>query len=388
MTKPPLPYGRQLIEDDDVEAVVAALRSDWLTQGPRVGELEQSLARACGARHAVVVSNGTVALHLACLAAGIGPGDEGITTPITFAASANCLRYCGAIPRFADIRADTWNLDPDGVDRAIGPRTKALIPVHFAGLPCDMDEICALAARRGLVVIADACHALGATYHGQPIAAAGPAHLTCLSFHPVKHITTGEGGAILCDDDQLAARLRRLRHHGISNDPGEIAQGHGGWYYEMQLLGTNARLPDILCALGESQLRKLDRFVARRQAIANGYRSALAGIPGIRMQHTPEDRSHSYHLFVVWLDPDHYQRRTVYDELRRRGIYSQVHYVPCHLHPYYRRLLGTEPGQFPRAERYYEGALSLPMFPSMTDEDVTRVTTELGSVLSAIRGSS
>ncbi|MBI4512455.1 MAG: UDP-4-amino-4,6-dideoxy-N-acetyl-beta-L-altrosamine transaminase [Deltaproteobacteria bacterium] len=380
---PGLPYGRQWIDEDDIQAVVRALRGDFLTQGPAVAEFESALAKACGARHAIVVANGTVALHLSCLAAGLGPGDEGITSPITFAASANCMAYCGATPKFVDIQPGTWNLNHELVEGALTPRTKVLIPVHFAGLPCDLREIRALADRRGLILIADAAHALGATYQGHPMGGTSLAHMTCLSFHPVKHVTTGEGGAILTDDDSLARRLRALRHHGIVNDPSELSPGplDGAWYHEVQYLGFNGRLTDIQCALGMSQLAKLPAFLSRRQEIARKYRAALAALPGIRFQAQPADRTHAYHLFVIWMDPKIHDRRRVHEELRKRDIFTQVHYIPVHLHPYYRNRFGTHAGQYPIAEEYYAGALSLPMYPAMTDGDVERVTSELIELL-------
>lgn len=376
-----LPYGRQEIDDDDVRAVVEALRSDWLTQGPAVERFERALEASTGARHAVAVANGTVALHLACLAAELGPGDEGITTPITFAASATCLAYVGATPRFVDIERDTFNLDATLLAAAITPRTRAIIPVHFGGLPCDLGAVRAVADRHGLVVIADACHALGALLDGKPIGGTGLAELIVLSFHPVKHVTTAEGGAVLTDDDTLARRLRRLRHHGIVNTPDEIAPDQGGWYYEIQLLGINARLSDLHAALGASQLARLDRFVARRRELVARYRAALAGVPGLRLQAEPAGRTHSYHLQVIWLDPAQHDRRRVYDELRAQEIFTQVHYIPVHFHPLHQRLSGAKRGDFPVAEEYYAGALSLPLFPAMRDEDVDRVTAALLRVL-------
>ncbi len=376
-----LPYGRQLIDEEDVQAVVGVLRGDWLTQGPAVDRFEEALAASTGARHAVVVANGTVALHLACLAAGLGPGDEGITSPITFAASANAVVYCGGTPRFADIDAATWNIDPQALAERINSRTKVVIPVHFAGLPCDLRAIRETADRTGAVVVADACHALGAELGGSAIGGTGFAQMTCLSFHPVKHITTGEGGAVLTDDPLLAKTLRRLRHHGIVNDPAEIAADQGGWYHEIQAIGYNARLTDLQCALGTSQLAKLPRFLERRRAIAARYLRAFADVPGLRTQALPAGRAHAYHLFVVHLDPAKHDRRRVYDRLRTNGIYSQVHYIPVHLHPFYRRTFGYRPGDFPHAERYYAGALSLPIFPAMGDADVDTVIGALRQAL-------
>ncbi len=368
----PIPYGRQFIDEDDIHAVVEVLRGDWLTQGPSIEQFEKALAEYCGAKHAVAVANGTVALHLACLAAGIGSGDEGITSPITFLASANCLVYCGARPVFADIRPDTWNIDPLEIEKKITRRTKVLIPVHFAGLPCEMDEIKNIARRHGLVVIEDACHALGATYKGRRIGGTGTADMVCFSFHPVKHITTGEGGAILTDSDSLASTLRRLRHHGITRDPGMMEGDDGPWYYEALDIGFNARLTDFQCALGLSQLGKLDRFIARRGEIAARYQEQLGSIGGVSFQITPRDRTNAYHLFVAHFDPGRYDRKAVFDRFRRAGIAPQVHYVPVNRQPAIRRFAGDQ-GTFANAERYYAGCLSLPMFPALTDEEQGRV---------------
>lgn len=378
-----IPYGRQWISDDDVRAVVEVLRGDWLTQGPMVDRFEHALAERCGARHAVAVSNGTAALNLACLAVGLGPGDEGITSPLAFLASATCITSCAAVPRFADVEPGTWTLDPERVEPRIGDRTKVLVPVDFAGLPCDLERLRALADRHGLVVIADACHSLGATYQGRPVGGTGLAELTCFSFHAVKAITTGEGGAVVTDDDLLARRLRRLRHHGICREAGELERNDGPWYYELHQPGTNARITDIQCALGLSQLRKLDRFVSRRQQIAARYREALAGIPDLFFQAGADDRISAHHLFAVHLDPDRYDRREVFEALAARGIRCQVHYVPINLQPFFREKYGTAEGDCPVTEHLYQGALSLPLFPAMTDLDVERVIDEVRDVLTA-----
>jgi len=367
-----IPYGKQSVDDADIAAVVEALRSDWLTQGPLVDRFEKALAERCGARHAVVVANGTVALHLACLAAGLAPGDEGLTSSLTFLASANCMLYCGATPVFVDIRPDTWNVDPAKIEAAITERTKVIIPVHFAGLPCDMREIRAIARARGLTVIEDACHALGATYEGQPIGAPEAADMVCLSFHPVKHITTGEGGAILTQDDDVAARLRRLRHHGITKEPALLRRNDGPWYYEVHELGYNGRLTDIQCALGISQLSRLDGFLDRRMAIARAYRAALSDLPGISFQKESSDRSHAYHLFVVHFDPAHIDRRAVFDKLREDGIAPQIHYVPVHGQPFMEERARVS-GSMSETERYYAGCLSLPMYPTLSSVEQEKV---------------
>lgn len=367
-----IPYGKQTIDDDDVAAVVEALRSDWLTQGPLVDRFESALAQRCGARHAVVVANGTVALHFACLAAGLGPGDEGVTSSLTFLASANSMLYTGATPVFADICADTWNLDPRKIEAAVTERTKVIIPVHFAGLPCDMKAIRAIARARGLTVIEDACHALSATYEGRPIGVPEAADMVCLSFHPVKHITTGEGGAILTQDDDVAARLRRLRHHGITKDPARMRKNDGPWYYEVHELGYNGRLTDIQCALGIQQLSRLDAFLERRAAIAQAYRAAFADLPGVALQRVPDDRTHAYHLFVVHLDPSRIDRLSVFERLREAGIAPQIHYVPVHSQPLM-EARGRVSGSMKETDRYYAGCLSLPMFPMLTAEEQSHV---------------
>ncbi len=367
-----IPYGRQSVDEDDIAAVVEVLRGDWLTQGPAIDRFEQALAEYCGAKHAIAVANGTVALHLACLAAGLGPGDEGITSPITFLASANCLVYTGATPVFADIDSDTWNINPQEIEKRIGPRTKAIVPVDFAGLPCDMEAIRAIAQKHGLVVIEDACHAIGSQTGDKRTGGAGTAEMVCFSFHPVKHITTGEGGAILTDDADLADRLRCLKHHGVTKDPAVLEKNDGPWYYEAHITGYNARITDIQCALGWSQLKKLNGFISRRQEIADGYQKALAHVPGLSFQKVPDGLSHAYHLFVVHFDQELHDRRKIFDHLRKRGIAPQIHYVPVHTQPVMRALC-NEYNELPNAERYYAGCLSLPMFPGLTEDDQQRV---------------
>ena len=376
-----IPYGKQSISDEDFAAVEAVLRSDWLTQGPMVERFERALAERCGARHAVVVANGTVALHLACLAANLGPGDEGITSSLTFLASANCMLYCGATPVFVDIGTHTWNIEPNRIEEAITDRTKVLIPVHFAGLPCDMREIRAIARARGLTIIEDACHALGATYESQPVGAPEASDMVCLSFHPVKHITTGEGGAILTQDDSTAQRLRRLRHHGVTKDPAQMERNDGPWYYEVHEMGFNGRLTDIQCALGISQLSRLDSFLERRRTIAETYHRALRDVPGVSTQQVPNNREHAYHLFVVHLDPSRYDRKEVFQSLYDEGIAPQVHYVPVHSQPLMRKR-GRVHGTLCETDNYYAGCLSLPMYPSLQPAEQAKV---LDAFLEAIR---
>jgi UDP-4-amino-4,6-dideoxy-N-acetyl-beta-L-altrosamine transaminase len=369
--KKSIPYGRQVIDAADRAAVDKVLRSDWLTQGPSVAAFEEAVAGACGAKHAVACSNGTTALHLACKAADLGPGDEAVVPPITFAATANAVAYCGARPVFADVRADTLTLDPKAFEEALTPRTKAVLPVHFAGLPADMAEIGATARKRGLIVIEDAAHALGATYGRKRIGACEHSDMAILSFHPVKHIATGEGGMVLTNDDGLAARLRLFRSHGITRDPALLEKkDQGGWYYEMIDLGFNYRIPDILCALGLSQLKKLPRFLARRRALARTYRKAFSALPEVALQALPSGREHAWHLFTIQVPAA--KRHALYDFLHARGILANVHYIPVHTLSYYRRA-GWKDARFPRAEAYYAGALSLPMHAGLTDADQRRV---------------
>lgn len=362
----PLPYGRQWIDEDDIAAVVDVLRSDWLTTGPRVAEFEGALAAATGAREAVAVSSGTAALHLTMAALHIAPGDEVIVPTLTFAASANCVVYCGGTPVFADVDAETLLIDAADVARKITPRTRAIVAVDFAGQPCDYDALRALADEHGLTLVADACHSLGATERGRP--AGSLADLTCFSLHPVKNITTGEGGAITTDDELIARRLRALRNHGVTSDRRERVES-GAWFYEMVELGFNYRLTDFQCALGRSQLRKLPAWIERRQEIARLYDTAFAHDLGIRGLAVRPDVSHAYHLYVVRVA----DRDRVYGTLRDAGIGANVHYIPVHLHPFYRERFGTGEGLCPVAESAYAEILSLPLFPQMRDEDAAYV---------------
>lgn len=343
-----IPYGRQAIDDDDIAAVVDVLKGDWLTQGPKIQAFEDALADRVGARYAVAFSNGTAALHAAMAAAGIGPGDRVITSPLTFVASANCARYVGAEVDLVDIDPMTLNLDPSQV-----PACDALVAVHYAGLPVDLRRL----EGRPRIVIEDAAHALGAVTPDGPVGNCAHSDMCMFSFHPVKHITTGEGGVITTNSQELAAGLRRFRSHGAVTRP-----DRGGWYYEVQELGHNSRLTDIQAALGLSQLTKLDHFVARRRDIADRYRMLLVDT-GVSLP--PADRDghlHSYHLFPVQVA----DRHRVYDELRAAGIGVQVHYVPVHHHPLYAGLARS--GRFPNADAAYERLLSLPVFPGLSDQ--------------------
>lgn len=368
-----LPYARQHIDEDDIAAVAAVLRSDWLTTGPAVGIFENAIATFVGARHAVAVSSGTAALHAAMYAAGVGPGDEVIVPTMTFAATANAVLYQGATPVFADVDPDTLLISLESVRQKLGPRTRAVVAVDYAGQPCDYDRLNDIVAGRDITVIADACHSLGASDCGRPVGTL--ARMTVFSFHPVKHITTAEGGMVVTDDECLAARARRFRNHGLSNTHKERAVA-GSWEYDMVDLGYNYRLSDIQCALGTSQLAKLPGWLKRRAAIASHYDSALTKSGLVNPLRVRDRVNHAYHLYVVTLseaDRSVCNRQELFVQLRARGIAANVHYKPVHLHTYYRRRFGTGPGLCPVAEAFYERILSLPMFPAMSDSDVGHV---------------
>lgn len=359
-----IPYGRQCIEEDDIEAVVEVLRSDYVTTGPAVTEFEKMVAEYTGAKYAVAVSNGTAALHVACLAAGLKEGDEVITTPITFAASANCVLYCGAKPVFVDIEPDTYNMDPTKIEEKITPKTKAIIAVHFTGQPCKMDEIHEIAKKHNLLVIEDAAHALGADYKGKKIGSISD--MTTFSFHPVKHITTGEGGMITTNSKELYDKLILFRSHGITRDERFLEKNEGGWYYEQLDLGYNYRITDIQCALGISQMKKLERFVERRREIAQRYNEAFADIKGIRIPKQEAGCHNSWHLYVIQvLEKD---RKEVFDALRSKNIGVNVHYIPVYKHPYYQKN-GYKEVCCRNAEQYYINAISIPMYPLLSKEE-------------------
>jgi perosamine synthetase len=377
-----LPYGRQSISDDDVQAVVNVLRSHWLTTGPAIGDFEDSLAQALGAPEAIAVSSGTAALHAAMNAIGIGPGDEVIVPAMTFAASANAVLYQGGTPVFADVFSETLLVDPASVEAKLSTRTRAIVAVDYAGQPCDYTALRALAAQHGVPLIADACHAIGGAWCGQPVG--NLADLSCFSFHPVKHITTGEGGAVSTANPDLARRMRVFRNHGITSDHRQ-RELTGSWFYEMTDLGYNYRMTDIQAALGRVQLSKLSAWVARRQAIASTYDRYFSDLPAVTPLAVHRDASHAYHLYVVRLEDEHLcvGRGEVYQALRAEGIGVNVHYVPVHLHPYYRTHLGTVPGICPNAEAAYERILSLPMFPDMSDTDIEHVMAAISKVTTA-----
>lgn len=367
-----LPYGRQSLDETDIAAVVEVLRSDWLTTGPRVAEFERAFADTVGACQAVAMSSGTAALHAAMYALNIGPGDEVIVPPMTFVASANCVLYMGATPIFADVDPDTLLIDPVQVEAKMTPRTKAIIAVDYAGHPCDYERLQALAATHGLKLVADACHAIGGAYRGRPVGSL--ADLSTFSLHPVKHVTTGEGGMVTTDDAELAQRMRIFRNHGITSDHHQRAE-RGGFFYEMQEPGYNYRLNDIQCALGLSQLKKLPAFVQRRRQIAARYDAAFASIDAVQPLAVRPEVEHSYHIYVVRFDTVRLgvSRAEIFAALRAENIGVNVHYIPVHLHPFYRRTLGTREGLCPVAEAAYDCILTLPIFPAMSDQDADDV---------------
>lgn len=359
-----IPYGRQCIEQDDIDAVVEVLRSDYVTTGPSVTDFEKAVAEYTGAKYAVAVANGTAALHVACLAAGLTKGDEVITTPITFAASANCVLYCGATPVFADIDGATYNIDPAEIEKKITEHTKAIVAVHFTGQPCNMDEIHAIAKKYKLLVIEDAAHALGADYKGKKIGSISD--MTTFSFHPVKHITTGEGGMITTNNKELYERLVLFRSHGITRNEELLTKNEGGWYYEQLDLGYNYRITDIQCALGISQMKKLDRFVARRREIAEKYDKAFAKVKNIITPKQEEGCNNSWHLYVIQVVGK--TRSEVFDQLRAKSIGVNVHYIPVYKHPYYQQN-GYSKVCCKNGEQYYERAISIPIYPLLSDKE-------------------
>lgn len=368
-----IPYGRPQVDDDDIAAVVSALRSGWLTTGPRVAAFEHAFASVSGAPHAVAVSSGTAALQAALFAAGVGPGDEVILPSLTFVATANAVLEQGARPVFADVEPETLVLDPAEVQARLTPRTRAILTVDYAGHPSDYDTLRDVARDHRAVLVGDACHSLGATSRGRPVGSL--ADLTVFSFHPVKAITTGEGGMVTTGDSEYAERMRRFRHHGLAPSSDSARP----WHRVMTQPGSNFRLTDFQCALGESQLKKLPAWIRRRRAIAARYRHAFEGRSDIRPLAEASHLEHAYHLFVVRVPPN--SRDQTVARLRALGIEAMVHYVPVHLHPYYRERLGCQPGDLPRTEAAYSAILSLPLYPELDDSDVDYVAESLGRTL-------
>lgn len=383
--KTPIPYGRQTIDQTDIDAVIEALKSDYLTQGPRVIEFEKKFAAYVGSEYAVACSNGTAALHLCALSLGIQPGQKVITTPITFAASANAFRYVGAEIDFVDIDPETFLMDLNALEQKLTLADKgtyaAVVPIDFSGLPVDTERLRKLASEYNFSIVEDACHAPGAYFMdsaSEPVKAGSGKYsdLTCFSFHPVKHIACGEGGMITTNDQRLYEKLLMLRTHGITRD--NLPEGSGGWFHEMRELGYNYRLPDLNCALGITQLQKADAGLIRRKEIAIKYQQAFDNIPDIRLQKQPDGFENAWHLFIIRVD----RRKDLYDFLKDKDIFTQVHYIPVHLHPYYQSL-GFSKGDFPQAEQYYEECLTLPLYPSLTEEQQNYV---IASVIEFFHG--
>lgn len=367
-----LPFCLPDIGEDEIEEVVQTLRSGWITTGPRTKEFERRFAAYVGAKHAVAVSSCTAALHIALAACGVGPGDEVITSPLTFCSTANVIVHLGATPIFADV-ADDYDIDPQEIEKRVTPRTKAIIPVHHSGQPCRMDEILAYAHEHGLVVIEDAAHAIGATYRGRMVGTLG--HVTAFSFYAIKNITTAEGGMITTNDDQLAEQMRLLSLHGISKDAWKRYSSTGTWYYEVVCPGYKCNMTDIQAAMGIHQLARLGQFLEARRTYAGMYDDAFAEMPEIQTPRVRSDVGHAWHLYVVQLDLDRLptNRDQFIEALRDQNIGTSVHFIPVHLHPYYRKVFGYRRGDFPNAERIYNRIISLPLYPRMTKDDVRDV---------------
>jgi UDP-4-amino-4,6-dideoxy-N-acetyl-beta-L-altrosamine transaminase len=368
-----LSYGKQWIEEDDIQAVLAALTSDFLTQGPKIADFEKAICQYTGSQYCVAVANGTAALHLAVAALKIEPGMEGITSTNSFAASSNAMIYNGLRPVFADIDDKTYLLNTSSLETKLSPKTRLILPVHFAGQPVNMEPLNALAKRDNFFIIEDAAHALGSRYHdGSPVGNCKYSHMTIFSFHPVKTITTGEGGAITTNDPKVYERLLLLRNHGITRESRKLSHNPGPWFYEMQVLGYNYRLTDLQAALGLSQLTKLDRFIQRRREIVHTYNTAFSSVDWITTPFEQKEIFSAFHLYVLRIDfkKINKTRTEVMDLLKEKNIGTQVHYSPIHSHPYYREKYHYQWGDLPVAEQYYEQALSIPLYPKLSDTQV------------------
>lgn len=377
-------YGHQYIDDSDIEAVVNVLKSDFLTQGPSVTAFEKKICEITGAKYCVAVSNATAGLHIAVAALGLGEDSEGITTPNTFLASSNCMVYNNVKPVFADINSVSYNIDPKEIEKHISAKTKLLIPVHFAGLPCEMEEISAIAKKNNLYVIEDAAHAIGSQYaDGSYVGNCKYSDMTVFSFHPVKTITTAEGGAVTTNNDELYQKLLMLRSHGVTKDEGMLTKNPGPWYYEMHSLGFNYRMTDMQAALGVTQLQKLDFFKKRRREVIAMYNKAFTDMKYLKTPYEPENVSSCFHLYVTQINFDSLgkNRTQVMQELRDRGIGTQVHYIPVPTQPFYKNTFGYKDGDYPIAEKYYEQELSLPLYPGLSDDDVNTVIKAVKEVI-------
>lgn len=380
-----LSYGKQWLDEEDKEAVLAVLESDFLTQGPSVAEFEKAICDFTGAKFCVAVANGTAALHLAVASLDIASGSEGITSPITFAASANCLVCNNLKPVFADIDEKTYNIDPKEIRKKISDKTKIIIPVDFAGQPANLKEISKIAKENNLYVVEDAAHAIGSKYaDGFKVGSCKYSDLTTFSFHPVKTITCGEGGAITTNDEKLYQKLLLLRSHGITKNPAELSQNPGPWYYEMQTLGFNYRLSDIQAALGISQMKKLDKFSKRRREIVNKYNKAFADLKNVAIPYEEDGLDSTFHLYILKIDFNKINKTRVQimDELKQKNIGTQVHYIPVHLQPYYQKQFGFKTQDYPISELYYEQTLSIPLYPKLTEEEVNYIIKNIKTVLS------
>ncbi|MCP3924020.1 MAG: UDP-4-amino-4,6-dideoxy-N-acetyl-beta-L-altrosamine transaminase [Desulfobacterales bacterium] len=394
-----IPYGRQLVDEDDIDAVIEVLQSKMLTQGPKTAEFELDLCNVVGSKFGIAVNSGTSALHIACLAAGVKENDEVITSPITFVASANCIVYCGGKPIFADINPETYNISPDEIERLISKKTKAIIPVHFAGQSCDMERINQIVKNaekkygNRIYIIEDACHALGSKYLGSEVGSCEYSDMTVLSFHPVKHITTGEGGVVFTNKTEISNMLMKYRSHGITSTPEEIVYKKEGfntsieydkpmmnqWYYEQKILGYNYRITNIQAALGCSQLKKLSSFILRRREIVNIYNKAFQGIKNITVPFESENCKSNFHLYVLLFNFKNIgiDRASLMKKLKSRNIETQVHYIPVHTQPFYQNNYKTKWRDYPNAENYYRQCLSIPLFPAMTNEEIEKTIYEV-----------